>query len=385
MLTFTIDTGDVVKTYPPTYFRQCLIKQVIPITIRVIDVSSYGRAIMNSEIRKKIKNKQFSPLYLFFGTETFLMNETKDFLTAGVLEEHEKDFNLAIFDLEETPIEIALEDAETLPFMGEKRMVVLKNPYFLTGEKAKEKVEHSLETLEQYIQQPAPYSVVVFMAPYEKLDERKKITKLLKQHADVLEVNALDEKDLVKWISARALMHQVTIDDESAKLIMQLTSSNLMLISNEVDKLSLFVGETGHITPETVNLLVARTLEQNIFELIDKAVHRKLDEAFRIFYDLLKNNEEPIKILSLLATQFRLIFQVKDLVRQGYGQQQIAGMLKVHPYRVKLAAAQSNLFSTENLMGMINHLAEMDFEIKNGKMDKKLAVELFLMKLNNSN
>lgn len=324
-------------------------------------------------------------MYLFYGTETFLMNEMKEVLTSGLLEEHEKDFNFAIYDLEDTPIEVALEDAETLPFMGEKRMIVLKNPYFLTGEKGKEKVEHSLDRLEQYIQQPAPYSVVVFSAPYEKLDERKKVTKLLKQHAEVLEFNALDEKDLIKWIGNRASMYQVTFEDHAAKLLMQLTGSNLMLISKEIEKLSLYVGPEGHITQETVNLLVARTLEQNIFDLIDKAVHRKLDEAFRIFYDLLKNNEEPIKILSLLANQFRLIFQVKDLVRQGYGQQQIAGMLKVHPYRVKLAAGQSNLFSSDHLMGIINHLAEVDYEIKNGKMDKKLAVELFLMKLNNTN
>lgn len=322
-------------------------------------------------------------MYLFYGTETFLINELKEMLSNELLEEHEKDFNFAIYDLEETPIEVALEDAETLPFMGEKRMIVLKNPYFLTAEKGKEKIEHSLDRLEQYILQPAPYSVIVFIAPYEKLDERKKITKLLKQHAEVLEVNALEEKDLIKWISNRAAMYQVTFEDHAAKLLMQLTGPNLMLISKEIDKLSLYVGPEGHITQETVNLLVARTLEQNIFELIDKAVHRKLEEAFRIFYDLLKNNEEPIKILSLLATQFRLIYQVKELVRQGYGQQQIAGMLKVHPYRVKLAASQSNLFSNEHLMGLVNHLAEMDYEIKNGKIDKKLAVELFLMKLNN--
>ncbi|MBE4908046.1 DNA polymerase III subunit delta [Bacillus luteolus] len=338
---------------------------------------------MTEVIRKKIKNKQISSMYLFYGTETFLINELKEMLTSELLEEHEKDFNYAIYDLEETPIEVALEDAETLPFMGEKRMIVLKKPYFLTAEKGKEKVEHSLERLEKYILQPAPYSVIVFIAPYEKLDERKKITKLLKQHAEVLEVNALEEKDLIKWIGNRAAMFQVTFEDHAAKLLMQLTGPNLMLISKEIDKLSLYVGPEGDITQETVNLLVARTLEQNIFELIDKAVHRKLEEAFRIFYDLLKNNEEPIKILSLLATQFRMIYQVKELVRQGYGQQQIAGMLKVHPYRVKLAAGQSNLFSNEHLMGLVNHLAEMDYEIKNGKIDKKLAVELFLMKLNN--
>ena len=337
---------------------------------------------MNFEIWKKIKNNHLSPLYLLFGTESFLINETKDILIHSVLSDHEKDFNMAIFDLEETPIEVALEDAETLPFMGDRRIVLLKNPFFLTAEKVKEKVIHNIERLEQYIKEPAPYTIVVFIAPYEKLDERKKVTKLLKQKAEVLQTNPLSEKELTQWIAERIKAFRVTIDHDAVRGLLQLTGSNLMLITQEIDKLSLYVGENGNISHDVVNLLVARTLEQNIFELIEKVVHRKIDEALRIFYDLLRNNEEPIKILSLLATQFRLIYQVKELLRQGYGQQQIATTIKVHPFRVKLASSQTNLFTSEELLHIINRIAEADYEIKNGKMDKKLILELFIMQVN---
>ncbi|MCC3356655.1 DNA polymerase III subunit delta [Bacillus sp. REN16] len=336
---------------------------------------------MNLELWKKIKKKQLAPVYLLHGSENFLIQETKDLLIEYSIKEEEKDFNLSVFDLEETPVEIALADAETLPFMGERRLVILQNPSFLTSEKNKDKVEHNVSVLELYLKSPAPFTILVFTAPYEKLDERKKIVKLLKANAEVLTVNTLSEKDLHSWITDRATQHEVTIRPPAIQELLHVAGTNLMNITQEMDKMCLYLGANGEITEETVHLLVPRSLEQNIFSLIDKVVNRKLDEALRIFYDLLQNKEEPIKILSLLATQFRLIFQVKELSRQGYGQQQIAGNLKVHPFRVKLAGGQSNLFSQEELLKIMNQLAEADYEMKNGKMDKKLILELFIMKL----
>jgi len=336
---------------------------------------------MNLDIWKKINKKQISPLYLLYGTEQFLINETKNLLVSKTIDEEEKDFNLSIFDLEEVSIEAALEDAETLPFMGEKRAVLLKNPFFLTATKGKEKVEHDISKLEAYIKEPSPFAVVIFLAPYEKLDERKKITKLLKKQAEVFEASTLNEKELREWIYERSNNFGVLITDLAITQVLQLAGTNLMVITQEIEKMCLYVGQGGEITPEVVNLLVPRSLEQNIFALIEKIVQRNVTDALRIFYDLLQNNEEPIKILSLLATQFRLIFQVKELSKRGYGQQQIAGNIKVHPFRVKLAAGQARLFTEQELLGIINRIAEIDFEMKNGKMDKQLLLELFIMRL----
>ena len=89
------------------------------------------------DIWKKISRKQVDPIYLMFGTETFLINETRQLLVDHVLDEEEKDFNFSVYDLEETPIQPELEDAETFPLMREKRLVILQNPVFLTSEKSK--------------------------------------------------------------------------------------------------------------------------------------------------------------------------------------------------------------------------------------------------------
>ena len=73
------------------------------------------------DLWKKIEQKVFSPLYLLYGIESYLINETKQKLVNNMLTEEEMDFNLSTYDLEEVPIEVALEDAETFPFMGEKK------------------------------------------------------------------------------------------------------------------------------------------------------------------------------------------------------------------------------------------------------------------------
>jgi DNA polymerase III subunit delta len=333
------------------------------------------------DVWKDIKKKKLQSNYLLIGKEAFLMQETVQLLVEATLMEEEKDFNLSIYDMEETAIETALEDAETLPFMGEKRLVMIKNPSFLTSEKKKEKIEHSIDKLEQYMNSPAPYTILLFLAPYEKLDERKKITKLIKKQSVVLEMNSLSDQDTIEWISDIAKQEAVVLSKAALDELMVLTAGDLMIMYQEIKKLSTYVGEGGTITPDTVKLLVARSLEQNIFDLIDHVIHRRSKEALQIFYDLLKNNEEPIKILSLLVNQFRLILHVKELSNTGYGQQQIATTVKVHPFRVKLALQQARLFSAAELAHILMDLAEADYEMKTGKKDKQLLLELFLLKL----
>ncbi|MEH7437491.1 DNA polymerase III subunit delta [Neobacillus drentensis] len=333
------------------------------------------------DIWRRINKKEIAPIYLLYGTEAYLINETKQLLLNHILDEEEKDFNFSAYDLEETPIDVALEDAETFPFLGEKKVVFLHNPVFLTAEKTKEKVEHDLTKLEAYLKEPAPYTVMVISAPYEKLDERKKITKELKRNAELVEAKKLNEHELKNWVKDRAAGNGIEIEANAVDQLLALVGTNMFMLTTEVDKLALYAADHKRIDVDLVEKLVARSLEQNIFTLIEKVVQRKLDEALRIYYDLLKQNEEPIKILALLAGQFRLIYQVKELSRRGYGQQQIAGYLKTHPFRVKLAIGQANKFTDEELAKLMEWLAEADYQMKTGGMNKSLLIEMLLFRL----
>jgi DNA polymerase-3 subunit delta len=335
---------------------------------------------MNKEIHKRIKAKQFSPVYVLYGKETYFIDETIQLLIKHVLNEEERDFNLSVYDLEEVSIDLAIEDAQTLPFFGDKRVVIVKNAFFLTGAKDKMKIDHNIQLLEEYITSPSPSAILIMVVDAEKLDERKKITKLIKKEAELFEAVMSDERSLVLWIQSEAKHLKVTITDDAIGLLIQYVRGTVTLLVQELNKMAMYVGEGGAITEEIVKLLSSRTIEDNIFELIDCVLSQKVSKAMEIYHDLLKLNEEPVKILSLLASQFRLLYQVKELSKQGYSQQQIANHLKIHPYRIKLASQKVTQFSHEYLLKSLNELAEMDYQIKSGQYEKKLALELFILK-----
>ena len=333
-----------------------------------------------SDIHKKIKKKQFAPLYLLYGTEAYFINETIKLITTEALEEEDREFNVVTYDLEEAYLEDVVEDARTLPFFGDRKVILIKSPLFLTAQK--EKLEQNIKILEEYIGEPSPFSILVFVAPYEKLDERKKITKLLKKTADVVEANAMQVQDVQKWVVSRAEEAHVYIDNTAVSLLLELVGSNVTMLAKEMDKLTLYVGMGGEITSKLVTELVPKSVEQNVFALTEKVVKKDIAGAMQILDGLFTQQEEPIKLLALLVSQFRLLNQVKELQQRGYGQNQIASHIGVHPYRVKLAMNQTKFFSFEELKKVIIELAEADYSMKTGKMDKKLVLEFFLMRLN---
>lgn len=341
---------------------------------RVLNLMSFLQVQIN------INKGNLASIYLLYGTESFLIEETIENIINKVLTKDEVDFNLSVFDLKETPISAAIEEAVTIPFMGKNRVVIVKDPQFLTG-KDQTKIEHDLKYLESYLINPVPETIFIIVAPYEKLDERKKIVKLLKKEAEILEALPFKGSEMDKWIDARVKQYEVEFTKSAKEKIIQLSGYRLAMIAGELEKLALYAGKGGVIDETIVQQLVAKTIEQDIFSFVDHIVQRRKKEALQVFYDLLKQKEEPIKILALLARQFRIIYQVKQLSKQGYSQQKIVSTLKLHPYVVKLANQQGNLFTEKQLLVFIDELAEADFNIKTGKVEKQLSLELFIIKV----
>ncbi len=332
-----------------------------------------------NDLHKNFKKKQFAPIYLLYGTEIYFINETVNILLAEALEEGDRELNTVTYDLDEVYLEDVIEDAHTLPFFGERKVILVKSPYFLTSQK--EKLEQNVKVLEKYISEPSPFSTLVFIAPFEKLDERKKITKLLKKEAEVLEANALQGQDIRAWIASQGTDQRVQIESDAIDLLLELVGNNMLLLSQEIQKLLLYAGADSVISQEIVAQLVPKSAEQSVFSLVERVVQRDIAGAMRMLEELLVQQEEPIKILALLANQFRLLYQVKELQQRGYAQNQAASHLGVHPYRVKLAMGQAQRFSFQELRSIIDHLADADYDMKTGKLNKRLVLEIFLMRL----
>ncbi|SDI85087.1 DNA polymerase III subunit delta [Alteribacillus bidgolensis] len=333
------------------------------------------------QLSKDIEQQGVKPVYLLYGKEDFFIKDITEKIVSSILTEEERDFNYSIYDMKEVPVEAAVEEGETLPFFGEKRVILLRNCYFLTGVKDKEKIEHHLPTFEKYLDNPPNETIMIVSVSYEKLDERKKIVKKLKKQGMVLDAAPYDEAKMFQWIDTYTRDNQLYLTRDAKELLVQLAGKEMMMLASEMDKLSLYVTESNEITVDIVEKLVARTLEDNVFELVDHVVQGRSEKALRIYFDLLKQNEEPIKILMLLARQFRMILQVKQLKQRGYSRQKMASQLKVHPFAVKVAEGQIKNFDDIAIKNILKELAEADYEMKTGKMDKSLRVELGIVKI----
>lgn len=325
--------------------------------------------------------KVASNTYVFFGTESYLIQEEINKLIKSLIQVEDREFNVITYDLSTIPIEDVIQEAEMPPFISDHKVIIAKNAFLFTGQKGNKAVDHNIKTFELYLAKPVDYSTLIFWVDYPKLDERKKIVKLIKQKATVRTFLPLSDMVLVEWIEKKAELADSNITEEAAKLLIRTVGNDLQILTQEINKMSIYVGANGLIDEDVVMLLTTRQLENNIFQLIELVANLKIDQAFQIFYDLLKNREEPIKILALLSRQFRIMLMSKEYNRLGYSERQISSQMGIHPYATKLALQQAGKFSERQLRSILTKLAEVDYEIKSGQMDKILAIEMFMLYL----
>jgi len=330
---------------------------------------------------KAVKQGDVSSVYLLYGSEKFQMREFAEFLETQLIPKEDRDFAIVHMDLGETSIQAVVEEAETVPFMVQKKLVFVRDTTFFTAAKDNGKVEHKPEALLEYLNNPADYSVIVFMVGAEKLDERKKVVKAVKKAGVPLSFTPLGGEDLLRWVDKQARNRGCSLREGAAEAIVRNAGTSLQTLAGEIEKLCLYAGDGGTIDTSTVDMLVARSTEQNVFALVEDIANLRLDKALGIYYELLKQREEPIKIAALITRQFRIILQVKTLSAQSYSQQQIASQLGLHPYAVKIAGEQARKFESARLEGILNHLANLDYQMKTGAVDKVLGIELFLLRL----
>lgn len=328
---------------------------------------------------REIGKGNVMPVYVCYGSETYLLKEFIAYLTQKTIEPEYRDFAISKFDLTETSLDAVLEDAQTPPFMAARKIIIGENALFFTGAKESAKVEHKPDRLLEYMKAPSEFAVIVFTVAAEKLDERKKVVKSLKDVT--IPFLPMSAEDLLVWVNRQADRHSFTFGEGAADQLILYTGGGLQALAAEIEKLSLFIGHGGIVTGDVVDRLVTRSTEQNVFILIDDIVRLRLNRAFSIFYDLLKMKEEPVKIVLLIARQFRIVLQVKELAKAGYSQQQMASQLGLHPYAVKVAAEQGQRYTPDKLEQIIVQLAELDYKLKTGRVDKVLGLEMFLLRL----
>lgn len=331
------------------------------------------------KVLEMLKKNETHPVYVLYGTEPFFIQSIIEKLERNVIQNEKED--LSLFDLDEIPLEEVIADAETYPFFGENKLIIAENTSFLKAQSNLLPFEHKVENLERYLDNPLEHTVLVFIAPYQKLDERKKIVKQLKKKAIVAECNPIREQDISQWITTLAKEMNIEIQKEAYEVFERELQTNLYLIQNELQKISLYVGPGGVVTKSIAEELIAKTTNSSALRLVDAVIDKDLGKAIEIYQDLMKMKEEPIAIIGLLAYQFRMLLRVKLLREKGYGQQQLQKNIGGHPYGIKMALTREKRFRLEKLEQIMIRLTETDAAMKQGTMDKNLSFELLLYDL----
>ena len=304
-------------------------------------------------------------VYLLYGTKEFQINEEIKRISKNI-----QDINISKYDLENDLLSTVIEDCETYSLFNEKKVVIVNNANIFTSSTSKDS-----EIIEKYLNHINENTILILTVINDKIDERKKITKLIKKNGIVKCFN--DQLDIYSLI--RNLLKDYKIDYNSINTLIDRVGSNPLIIQNEINKIKIYKGEDKNITEEDILNLTTKIIEIDIFKLIDYIVKGNKEKALEMYYEMLKMNEEPLKIIIMLANQFRIMYQSKELLKKGYTEKDIAGILKIHPYRVKLAIQNSRLYNSSVLLKKLDELADIDMGIKTGSINKNLSLELFIL------
>ena len=305
-------------------------------------------------------------VYLLFGTKDYSINNEIKKICKNIDE-----MNISRYDLNNDLTSLVIEDAKTISLFGDKKIVIADNANMFTASTSKDS-----ELIEDYLKNINEYTDLIFIVHSDKIDARKKITNAIKQKGKIIEFN--DDLDAVSLIWR--LFKDYIIEYSDIKLLIDRVGNNPLIITNEINKIKIYKGNDKNITSEDILNLTNKIIEIDVFKLIDYIVRKDKENALELYNEMLKVNEEPIKIIVILANQFRIMYQSKELLKKGYSEKDIASILKIHPYRVKLAIQNSRNYTSEMLLKYLNDLADIDIGIKTGTINKDLALELFILK-----
>lgn len=283
-----------------------------------------------------------------------------------VLEEIDKivgdSSNIISYDLEECSIKDAIIDLDTVSLFGKKIVKVF----------GLDKIDDS-DFLIKYLDNALDN--VLILVSYKELDNRKKLTKMLKEKTKYKEIFSYDFNSYVKERLEGFKMDFMTIN-----LLVSSCDGDIKRLLNELEKLKLYKFNEKVITSDDVNKLVRKGYDSTIFNLIDEINNSNKEKVFNIYRELLMENETEEKILYTIANHYRLLYKIK-IKSMSMSDSEMIKIYKLHPYRLTKLKEQCRLVSREKILSMLKGLSDVDISVKSGKTDISTGMFLFLEKL----
>lgn len=284
------------------------------------------------------------------------------------------DASINTYDLDETIINNALDDLDTYNFLSPKKVIVIKNIDLLKYEDNKNEIEHLIKFITNKIED------VLLIITSNKLNNVSKITKELKKVCEYISFE-IDSKDFIK---KQFLGYK--IDSATINLLDEMCLGDVTKLYNECSKLKSYKREEKEIEKEDVLALTVRKLGDSkdlTFAFSRALAMRDVRQSLEKYRELLRYNIEPLSIIGLLASQIRIIYQVKLLEKDRLNDKEIAEQLgEKSDYKIKKTRELTRLYTEEELLLLMQKLSDIDFKIKTSDVDPNTLIELFILNIN---
>jgi DNA polymerase-3 subunit delta len=327
-------------------------------------------------------------LYVLFGEDNFSLHQTFDGIKKSLGDPTTLITNTTTLDGHHMTLEQLKSVCETVPFLAEKRLVIVEGLLERFDSKGKSGPKKSsrpnsqkneYQSMATYVSQVPDFTVLVLVDG--KVENRNPLLKELSAKTTIKSFPFLKNMKLRQWTQQRIARVGGEISESALELLTRFIGSNLWIMSNEIEKLVLYT-DGKRIEDEDIKTVVSYAQEANVFALVDTILESKTGIAQKLFQQLLLQGAAPAYVLVMLSRQSRIIAQVKELKEEGESDTVIQNKLNMTSgFILHKALEQANRYSWRRIKELYHRLLEADLSIKTGKYDGEFTLNILIAEL----
>ena len=307
---------------------------------------------------KKSLSETLERIYLVEGEDAFLRDTAVRLIKQKALQEPDLNLtNLYGQDIKADPEQL-LTATESYPFLSERRYVVLRD-YYPNATELKNKA------IKKVFLDPSETTVLIIVNE-QKCENLKKLDTVT-----FVDCYKAEEEVIVSYLKRRALDEGVLITNGAIKLVLEYSNMDMTRISGEIEKLITFVGKNAEITEETVDLLVSKSQDFQVYELTEAIGKRDYGKSFEILSELLNKNQDKQRLFISVYYHFRRLLHVAV---SGATNQELATALETKDFVIKKAREQAKRFTPKRLKQICDKLSYYDGAFKSGELSVDTAL-----------
>ena len=313
--------------------------------------------------------------YLFYGKEKYLIDEE-------IKKYKSKYEDINIVDITyNNNLDKIIDEANSISLFADNKLIIVSDTTIFNRKKKTEDEENTkdndnLDILIDYLNHQNDQVDLIFINNQETIDNTKKITKLIKDKGVIKEFNNLNIKETIKSLFGKYKISYDLID-----LLINRVGNDISVLKEEIDKIITYKDKDLEITKDDILALTYLNIDVSAFNFADQIINKNKNEALKIYNELLEMHSDPSTVIALLASKVRLIYGVLELRHLGYSMYQMCDTLESKEYPIKLALQAASKTTKEEIINVLNDLADLDINIKTGKINPNLGMQLFILKI----